>query len=75
MFEVISQNMNPLNHLPSPLKIKSKIRIKTKVNPWHTFRKEVGIGKFTKKTYGTIENAKSVRSDAYKKWKSKNGYK
>ncbi|MFV0555448.1 MAG: RHS repeat domain-containing protein [Mangrovibacterium sp.] len=83
--EVLSQNANPLNHMPSPIKVKAtpKISIKSnlntapvaKSNPWQLFNKEMGRGKFTKAKYGTSEAAAKARKKAYEQWKSKNGYK
>ena len=84
--EVASQNANPLNHLPSPIKVKAspKLKVTPKVkprpsaknpNPWLQFNKEMGKGKFTNENYGgSSEAAAKARRAAYDEWKSKNGY-
>jgi len=68
--EVVSQNIDPLNHLPSP-----SVKIKPKVNPvtpWVEFNREMGRGKFTKEIYGTSQNATQARKAAYEQWKKEN---
>jgi RHS repeat-associated protein len=84
--EVLSQNANPLNHLPSPINIKAspklkvspKAMIKTpakKPNPWLLFNREMGTGKFTKENFGgSSEAAAKARRAAYDKWTTENGY-
>jgi hypothetical protein len=69
--EVISQNANPLNHFPTPIKVKasSKLKVKSNSNPWHQFRKEMGKGSFTKEKYGSSIAASKARKAAYEKWK------
>ena len=66
--EVLGQNINPLNHLPSPVKIKG-----TSKSPWVNFNKEMGKGIFIKENYrGFSSAAKEARRNAYEKWKAKN---
>lgn len=71
--EVISQNANPLNHIPTPVVVKAKVKlggpaIKAK-NPWNQFGKEMGQGAYTKQKYGTSEAATKAKRADYKKWK------
>ncbi len=76
--EVISQLANPLNHIPSPVKLKGKLPLKqkgsAKANSWHQFNREMGKGKFTKKKYGSSEAASKARRSAYKKWKKEKNF-
>ena len=87
--EVLSQNANPLNHMPTPINVKAKVKTPVKIksqiniqshikaktsNPWILFNNEMGKGKFTKKKYGSSAEAGKARRKAYEEWKSKNGF-
>ncbi|MBP7850527.1 MAG: RHS repeat-associated core domain-containing protein, partial [Lentimicrobiaceae bacterium] len=77
--EVVSQNINPLNHIPAPIKIKAKAKLKTPsakestTSRWNQFQKEMGRGAYTKEKYGSSEAAMDAKKSAYEQWKIKQG--
>jgi RHS repeat-associated protein len=73
MAEVLSQTLNPINHLPSPVNIKGARNLSGSNNPWIRFNQTVGKGNFTKSKYGgSSKAAKKARLDAYNNWKKNN---
>ncbi|WP_313114457.1 RHS repeat domain-containing protein [Aequorivita sediminis] len=63
--EVLYQNLNPINHIPTPINVRS-------VNPWIKFNRQMGPGKFTKQNYGSSKSAKKAKTNAYLNWKKEN---